>query len=195
MNECLPHPLVGRGLYDERRTPRIIGIRALSTPEKTLYRESRRNLAHHLVVSLRSCSCAADQILLFSRLYVDEGDQLFVDALFHNRGGWASREKNCSANAPTCEVWLGCVIVCSATVPQQRFMDVSVAAYADVAATEEAQLVPCEQKIYITTVGRDRKHLSCALALRTDIGSCVHTVARALGCRPCTPLPFHSPCC
>ena len=59
-----------------------------------------------------------------------------------------------------------------------------MAANADVAATDEVQLVPCEQTIHVATFGRNRKHLSCVLALRTDLGAG-------------SPNPrshFHSPC-
>ena len=46
-------------------------------------RFTREFEAHHLVLSLRSCSCAAKSNLLFSRLY-----DLYVDAAFHDGGGW-----------------------------------------------------------------------------------------------------------
>ena len=159
--------------------------------ENTLPRFTQEFEAHHLVLSLRSCSCAADHIFLFSRLYADKGEQLFVDAVFQNGGGWAPCENDCSANAPTCEVWRGCVVPRSVTVTQQRFMGLGMAANADVAATEEVQLVPCEQTIYVATIGRNRTHLSCVLALQTDLVGMPCT----LGCRQRTRLHFRSPCC
>ena len=91
--------------------------------------------------------------------------------------------------ALTCEA-----VACSVTVTQNRFMDFRIAANADVAATEEVQLVPCEQTVYVTTLGRNRKHLRCVLALRTVLRACARSPC-TLRCRVTRPLPFHSPCC
>ena len=70
--------------------------------------------AHHLDLSLRSCSCAADQIFCFSQHHAVKAEPLYVDAAFHTGGGLAS-----SANALTCEVWHGCVVACSVTVQRK----------------------------------------------------------------------------
>ena len=77
---------------------------------------------------------------------------------------------------------------------KERFMDFSMAANADVAATDEVQLVPCEQTIHVATIGRNRKHLSCVLALPTDLGACGQMPLH-LGLSASPPLPFYSPRC
>ena len=64
---------------------------------------------------------------------------------------------------------------------EKRFMDFSMAANADVAATDEVQLVTSEQTIHVARIERNRKHLSCVLALPTDLGACVR-MPRTLGC-------------
>ena len=108
-NECVPHPLVGRGLCDKRETPRIMGIFSFACSCKnTVPRFTQEFEAHHLDPSLRSCvHVLRNQICCFSRLYAVKAEQLYVDAAFHDGGGWASRENNCDANAITCEVWHG----------------------------------------------------------------------------------------
>ena len=65
-------------------------------------------------------------------------------------------------------------------------MDFSMAANADVAATDEVQLVPCEQTVHVATIARNRKHLSRVLALRTDLGACAR-MPLPLGCHRTTP--------
>ena len=65
-------------------------------------------------------------------------------------------------------------------------MELSLAANADVAATDEVKLVPCEQSIHVATIGRNRKHLSRVLALRTDLGACAG-IPGTLGSPPNSP--------
>ena len=51
-NECVPHPLVGRGLYDKRETPRIMGIFPLPALSRTLCRDLRKNLKHTTLIQV-----------------------------------------------------------------------------------------------------------------------------------------------
>ena len=76
--------------------------------------------------------------LLCSQLHAVKGENLYVVAVFHDGGGWASRENNCIANAITCDVWHGRVVACSVMVT----LDLRTAANAGVAATGEVQLAP-----------------------------------------------------
>ena len=51
-NECVPHPLVGRGLYDKRETPRIMGIFPLPALARTLCSDLRKNLKHTTLIQV-----------------------------------------------------------------------------------------------------------------------------------------------
>ena len=51
-NECVPHPLEGRGLYDKRETPRIMGSFPLPALARTLCRDLRKNLKHTTLIQV-----------------------------------------------------------------------------------------------------------------------------------------------
>ena len=51
-NESVPHPLEGRGLYDKRHMPRIMGIFSLPAHARTLCRDLRKNLKHTTLIQV-----------------------------------------------------------------------------------------------------------------------------------------------